>query len=174
MEWVLVQEPPRDVPVPVVTSSCLQNHSAHAGQPGVPIAVHWLVDGQAVAREMKLPVRWPRPIAVEVRPLVIDLGTLIAPYMLEARVFQTLGEDGLPETPAPAIWCRYLDATAVCRITRADEHDNWRVALDLPEGTGVFYVSMHGIWGIPSASALAHVTEWSDFDAGWIFAVSVD
>jgi hypothetical protein len=174
MEWVLVSEPPRKVPVPVVASARLQHPDAGAAQAGVLIAVHWLVDGQVVAREIEFPVEWPRPIPVEDPPLRIDFGTPIAPYMLETRVFRALDENGLPQPPASAIWCRYLDAMATCRITREDEHDNWQIALDLPAGIEEFFVSMHGESGILSDSPLAETSEWSAFDAGWIFAVNVD
>jgi hypothetical protein len=174
MEWVLVLEPPQEVPVPVVASARLQNPDDGSPQAGVLIAVHWLVDAQVVVQEIELPVQWPLPIPVEDRPLRIDLGTPITPRMLETRVFQALDENGLPYPPASAIWCRYLDATAACRVTREDEHENWQVALDLPAGTGVFYVSMRGEWGIPSDSPLVETSEWPAFDAGWIFAVVVD
>ena len=162
------------MPIPFVASALWQDPDAGAAQHGVLISVHWIVDCNVVAQEIELPVQWSRPVPVEGRPLRIDLGTPIAPRMLETRVFQALAENGLPDPPASAIWCRYLDATAVCRVTREDEHDNWQIALDLPVGTGVFYVSMHGEWGIPSDSPLAETSEWPAFDAGWIFAVRVD
>lgn len=171
MEWILVQEPPRDVPVPFVASSHRQNPGTGLVQHGVLIAVHWLVDGDVVAQEMSLPIRWPHPVAVADGPLRLDLGTAIAPVMLETRVFQALDENGLPHPPASAIWCRYLDATATCRITREAEHDNWQVHLDLPAGASVSYGSMRGEWRIPSDSSLAENWESLAFDADWIFSV---
>lgn len=174
MEWVLILEPPRTVPVPFVVPLPWQHPDADAQRNGGLVAVHWLVDGEVVAREIELPIQWPRPVSVEGRPLRIDLGTPIAPRMLETRVFRALDENGLPHPPASAIWCRFLDATATCRITREDDHDNWQVTLDLPDGAAVFYVSMRGEWGFPSDSPLAETTELTAFDAGWIFAVVMD
>ncbi len=173
MEWIRVSEPPATVPVPVVASARLPHPDAGEVQAGVLIAVHWLMEGKAVAREIEFPVQWPHPVPIEDRPLLIDLGTPVAPVMLETRVFRSLDENGLPHPPASAIWCRYLDATAMCRVTQEAEHDNWQIALDLPEGHGVFYVSMRGEWAFPAESPLAEQSGWSEFDAGWIFAVSV-
>jgi hypothetical protein len=133
--------------------------------------MHWHVEGQDVSQELTLPIQWPAPVALEDQPLVIDLGTTVAPVQVETRVFLAVDANGLPSPEASAIWCRYLDPTAVCRITRESERETWRVNLEPPAEPGTYYVSMRGEWGFPSASALIGATERDMFDAAWIFTV---
>lgn len=171
LEWILVEEPPRDVPVPLVVTSSSRIAGSDFAQRGALVMAHWQVDGHAFLQELTLPVQWPAFVALGDQSLIIDLGTAIAPIEVETRVFQAVDVNGLPSPAASAIWCRYLDPTAECRITRATERDTWRIALDLPNESGTYYVSLRGSWGFPSDSDLIGATEWPMFDAGWIFTV---
>jgi hypothetical protein len=171
LEWILLEEPPPDVPVPMVMTSPARDAGSGRGQSGAQVMVHWQVNGQDVSQELTLPIQWPAPVALDDQPLVIDLGTSVAPVLVETRVFLAVDANGLPSPEASAIWCSYLDPTAVCRITRESERDTWRVNLELPAEPGTYYVSMRGEWRIPSESALIGAMEWDMFDAGWIFTV---
>lgn len=166
--WIRVGEPPGDVPIPAISISGLATPQTAPVLAGTLIMMHWVIGGQAVSREIELPLEWPPQVVIGSRCLGIDLGTNVAPVEVETRLFHALDESGLPSPPAPAIWCSYIDRDATCRITRESEVDNWKIVIELP-AAGTTYVSLHGTWGIPTSSSLEATAEWQFLDAGWLF-----
>ncbi len=171
IEWVLIEDPPPNVPVPAIISNEHNTVAVNDNQLGVSVMVHWIIDGESVSRDIKTPFPWPDPIAIRGDYLTIDLGTAVAPIEVEARVFQTIDDNGLPTPPSPALWCKYLSLSSGCRITRADQGENWKIVIELPADPGATFVSLRGSWGLPSDYPPEIAPDWSRFDAAWLFAI---
>lgn len=171
MEWREVADPPPHIPVPGLLSPGSQDRAAGQHENGVLVMYHWITDGKTISREIDLPLSWPQPQSITGNTVVIDLGTSVAPIEVEARVFRTVDARGLPETPSPAIWCRYLSSSSECIITRNSDEETWKIALALP-GRGEFFISLRAMWGIPVSPDAPEEATASDVDAGWLLTVS--
>jgi hypothetical protein len=144
MEWIEVLDPPRHVPVPVLLSPGSQDRDAGQPENGSLVMYHWITDGKTISKEIDPPLSWPQPQSITGNTVVIDLGTSVAPIEVEARVFRSVDERGLPETPSPAIWCRYLSSSRECSITRNSDEETWKIVLALP-GRDTFYISLRAM-----------------------------
>lgn len=172
-EWIVVENPPERVPVPLLLPAESQHQAADQGQQGVLVMYHWLIEGEPISSEVEPPFLWPSPQSIIGDSIVIDLGTGIAPIEVETRVFRSVDESGLPVTPSPAIWCKYLESDADCKITRESDEESWKIVLRLP-GYDTYFVSLRGVWGFPIDPDASDDVAFTDIDAGWLFAVNND
>ena len=172
IEWILVEEPPDQVPVPVLQAAEGREALPNQSQEGVLVMCSWVVAGQPVARELQPPFPWPSPLPITGNVVAVDLGTKVAPIEVETRVARSVDEQGVPLTLSASVWCKYLTSSSGCQITRNGEEDNWKIVMELPAERGTCFISLRGSWGLPLDSSISNVTDATSFDAGWLFAVA--
>jgi hypothetical protein len=102
------------------------------------------------------------------------LNTPVQPEEVEVRVFDAVGNAGIPFTSRIETFCDLESDASVCRLDRSELDGTWFVSVRLPDEARRWFISLRGSWYVPFHSPIRTATGWPTLEAGWFFAIAAE
>ena len=173
-------QPPKRPPETRLIAETSEASSSDGESLGALAFYRWLIDGEEVQQEPKLPFEWPAALVIsQGHILVIDLGTSIAPAEIELGLFRELETDGSPavDDAFREFSCdttnngyevnRHMETNPVL-----DDGEHWQLLAPALDEPGPYYLIIRANWADPEVDSNDPVARMrakfdSPYLAGW-------